>query len=178
MTKIKKKFDGPLAEPMRPLVKGIIAQAQNDPTNTYHAKLKLLCEYYKIKPNQSQYLELALSLAIDFVPGFQEKKKRGAKNKWTKWSGACLVVEIERLINDTEIKSKGVSWAVNQLSKKEPWKSFVNSKGANNKSNALRQQYYNNRKKEYIDIFRYAFMSFRSDNKLDNWEKLIIQSCK
>ena len=88
MDKRKRKLPGPLAKPMRPLAKGLINSIQNNPDNSYNAKLKLLCEYYDIKPDRSQYSELALSLAIDFIPGFKEKKKTGAKNKWTEWSGA------------------------------------------------------------------------------------------
>jgi len=178
MARKKKKFSGPLAEPMRPLIKGIVAQLQNDPYNSYDAKLKLLCEYYKIKPDRSQYSELALSLAIDFVPGFQEKTKRGTKRKWTEWSGACLVVEIERLIGNTENQTKSISGAANKLSKREPWESFVNSKDPYYRAEALRQQYYRFRNEKYINIFRYAYMSFRSKQELDKWDQLIVQSCK
>ena len=178
MAREKKKFSGPLAEPMRPVIKGIIARVQNDPYNTPDAKLKLLCERYKIKPDRSQYSELALSLAFDLVPGFQEKTKRGTKRKWTEWSGACLVVEIERLIGNAENQTKGISWATTKLSKREPWESFVNSKNPYYIAGALRQQYYSFRNKEYIDIFRYAYMSFRTKYELDKWDKLIVQSCK
>ena len=57
-------------------------------------KLFLLCQEYDIAVDDHMFESLTFALARDFVPAFQEKKKRGPKSKWGTQQGAALVVEI------------------------------------------------------------------------------------
>ncbi len=175
MAKINKKIDGPLVEPMRPLIKGIIAQVQNDPYNSYNAKLKLLCEHYDLNSDRSQYSDLAIALAIDHVPGFNYKKKSGAKTKWTMWSRACLVVEIERLRNSKN-QSHSIMWAITQLSKSSLWKSLVKSKKTPN--HALRQQYYKAKEHFLSKALLSTYKKMEDKNTLDEWDDVVKLLCK
>lgn len=114
-------------------------------------KLKLLCLHYNIKPTKFVFYELSLALAKDFVKGFQEENPRGAKNKWDYVTEMEFMEEAEKHI-DPGNPSKGVSYAMKTLIKKEPWKSFVSSKDSSdtspNPAEALRKVYYRCKKQK------------------------------
>jgi len=181
----KKKFTGPLAKPIDPQkrTRGLINSAMGKKPGDYDCYdiLKLLCKRYGIKPEPSQYSDLALALAFDVVPALQKKTKVGAKQKWTDRNKACLVVEIERLMFTGDSCNKDISWAVKTLAKKEPWKSFVNGK---DRPGTLRQQYYKFKKNksvknnESVKNMHLLVMYYQLENRLDKWEDILAALCK
>ena len=170
MARKKKKFSGPLAEPMRPMIEGIIARVQNDPDNSFDAKFKFLLDHYGLAKGPNQYLYLSMALAMEIVPAFQLEKKRGAKTKWTDDCKACLVVEIERSIEQAD-RDQSITWAAKELSKKEPWKSLVQS---NDSSEMLRQVYSKSKNKEFAGKMRLVFWLCKYIDNLDMWNKVVV----
>ena len=158
----KKKFTGKLRKKTKPRKSGFLAAALRDWGSDEKTasnellkklgeedteKLLLLGEHYKITKDQNADLyiyELCLHLARDFVPGFQEEVKRGAKKKWNYHEGEKLKAQI----NELKVKNPGKSivWACGILSKKSEWKSFLEAKDSHISSpdpqEALRQAYY------------------------------------
>lgn len=91
--------------------------------NERNAKLRLLAQHYGIPPTGNYYRELALAIAMEFVPGFSVEKRKGAPKKWPDILRAALVVEMrEHIKPGTE---KGPTHAAKIISKRNPWKFMV-----------------------------------------------------
>lgn len=90
-------------------------------------KLDMLLDEYDISRDGNEWMMLAWKLAEEYEPGFQLQKKRGRPKKWTDDRLSLLLVEFDDLIDLKHI-SKGASWASKRIAKKEPWKSFIETK--------------------------------------------------
>jgi len=138
-------------------------------------KLRLLLKHYDVEP--LNFYSLALALARDFVPGFQEKVSRGRKIKWTDPVKAVLVVEIERLVIPND-PTHGVERAAIILSQREPWKSFLESKDTTQSSpspaGALRAIYYDARGDKLSKVFRSAFESYKQAGTTEQWTEMVL----
>ena len=69
-----KKFGTPLLDkPMKPLIKitGLVNRVMQGHHDDLIDRLEALCKHYGIKPDRAQFSELALYMAMDFIPGFQ-----------------------------------------------------------------------------------------------------------
>ncbi len=100
---------------------------QNEFTRIHNerlAKLDLLAQHYGIEPNGNHYLQLALALARDFVPGFSIAKMRGAPERWPNLLRGALVVTMQDIIQPTR-KGRGPTYAAKILSQRNPWKKMV-----------------------------------------------------
>jgi hypothetical protein len=93
-----------------------------------HQKLLALCEIFEIPNGESQFYQLSLALARKFL---SPPKPRGSKKKWTKGDFARLVIEVEALETG---RGHSKSWAYEQLTKKEPYKTLLKLKSPNKKS--------------------------------------------
>ena len=90
---MKKNYEGPLRTPIKPRKPRLLAAALQgtDELTALVAeyskedleKLLQLCSYYGIQNIPGMFYGLALALATEFVPGFQERVSRGRKTKWT-----------------------------------------------------------------------------------------------
>ena len=133
-------------------------------------KLDALCERYGITnvAGAYKYFELSLCLARILHPS---PVRRGRKRKWNKWIGGFLVVEIERLIDSS---SKNVNWACQSLAKKEPWKSFLETKDSSlvvpSPAEALRKAFYEYRENDQTGRLRDAFRDFDSALAISDWD--------
>lgn len=138
-----------------------------------NAKLLLLCQHYDIAEGPNMYYRLALALAREIYP---EPKKRGRKSKWGDMNMGALVVEVERLVRPND-KAHGVEWACKQLSKREPWRSFLEAKESGTVSpdpaEALRQIYFDFRGDKWANVFRDAFRMYEHEGAIAEWEKKV-----
>lgn len=138
------------------------------------AKLLLLCQQYGIQSSPIMFYELALALAREIYP---EPKKRGRKSKWTALNKGALVVEVERLMRPND-PAHGVEWACKQLSKREPWASFLEEKGSGtlgpDPAEALRQIYFDFRGDKWSAVSRDAFKMYEHEGAIEQWENCVI----
>lgn len=143
-----------------------------------NAKLLLLCQHYGIQASPIMFYELALALARELYP---ELKKRGRKSKWTALNKGALVVEVERLVRPNN-QAHGVEWACNQLAKREPWASFLETKEGDtidpDPAEALRKIYFNFRGDKWAGISRDAFKKYEQTNAIAEWEKHVTDFVK
>lgn len=98
-------------------------------------RLQLLCKFYGIASSPRQYIDLALRLAIDFVPNFDligRNQSAGAPIKNTIVSDAVLVHEVDEMNHN---RQRGVADACRILSKRNrDWKGI--------KPTTLQTRYY------------------------------------
>lgn len=143
-----------------------------------HGKLLMLCKHYGIKEDVGMFYQLALTLAREIYP---EPKKRGRKSKWTILIKGVLVVEVERLMRPDD-PAYGVEWACTQLSKREPWASFIEKKEsgtlAPDPTEALRQTYYDFRNDPWANISRDAFRMHEHERTITEWDKRVGDSVR
>lgn len=188
MAKKKKKFAGPLSKKSKPrqfgIIEGQMPQMRDKKIKRWleedHLKLVYLCKHYGIKEGPNQFWELSLALAKEFAPLFQVERKTGPKTKWTPWNKACLVVEIDRLI-DKNNRFRGVKFAAEKLSKKEPWGSFLkkyakDSSCEDNKhrrAETLRRTYYDFKNNDEVKIIRDMFQKYNDSNDLESWDNFV-----
>lgn len=136
-----------------------------------YAKLLLLCKQYGIERGEPMFFQLSLALAREIYP---EPKKRGRKSKWTDLNKGALVVEVERLVN-ADNPAHGVAWACNQLSRREPWKSFIEVKSGDASSpdsaEALRHIYFDFRENRWAEVSRNAFRRYEAEDCVLEWER-------
>jgi hypothetical protein len=127
-----------------------------------------LCEEHGV----TSWYGLALKLAKEL---YTERKKKGRKTKWDDYAKGVLVVEVERLSKDT----KTIESACYQLSKIEPWKSFVEKKESSNTAPdagaALNEQYADFKNDKWAEISRNAYFYHVETNKIDEWEKQVLK---
>ncbi len=87
-----------------------------------------------------------------------------------------LVVEVERLTVEGD-PSHGISWACDQLAKREPWRRFVEAKDDSgfgpDPGEALRQIYTGARDTAWATAFRKAFKFHEWKNALPEWEAMV-----
>ncbi len=137
-------------------------------------KLQLLCQHHGIQASPIMFYELALALAREIYP---EPKKRGRKSKWTALNKGALVVEVERLVRPNDL-AHGVEWACKQLSKREPWASFLEAKEGGTLSpdpaEALRQIYFDFRGDKWSTVSRDAFKMYEHEGAIEQWENGVI----
>lgn len=138
-----------------------------------NAKLQILCRHYGIQSSPSMFYELALALARDIYPA---PKKRGRKSKWTNLNQGALVVEVERLVIPDD-PAHGVEWACNQLARREPWISFLETKEGGthgpDPAEALRQIYFHFRSNRWAEISRSAFARYEREGARTEWERKV-----
>jgi hypothetical protein len=176
-----KKFKGELARPIKPrdipLLTGEAEMRELAAGWTIEdfQRLLLLCEHYGIPIDARMFPKLALHLARDFVPGFQEERPRGRKSKWKELNMGALVVEIERLVQPGD-DVHGVSWAAVVLAKKEPWKSFLAD--AKDPAELIRHVYYGFKDKQFADISRKLFRGYKQKGDLAGWDRHVTAVCK
>jgi len=111
------------------------------------------------------WYQLGLKLARKVRPA---RKKRGRAKKWDAMSLAILKIEVDRKLRD-ETGSRTEAWACQQLSRKEPWASFVeqNDTGqVSNKAETLRHMYQDAKKGKEI-VHLEAFFSVGLDHMPD-----------
>jgi hypothetical protein len=100
-------------------------------------KIRALARLFEIEYDDPNFWRsLAMKLAQLRYP---ESKRLGRKLKWTNELRLLLYQEVERNLVKGE-RTKGISKACNDLSKKEPWKNLLAEDA--DKSKALRAQYY------------------------------------
>lgn len=87
-------------------------------------------------------LELAMKLARKAYP---PSKRRGRPQKWSTVNASALVFDVEELV-DPQDQNKGVGWACEVLSKREPWCGILSDRTGGNllpdPAEALRKVYY------------------------------------
>jgi hypothetical protein len=117
------KWTGRLGQPTQELD---IAAIRKRAVEKAVEKFSLLFEHYKIDPNNEQsWQELAMSLALDHVPGLQvvNRPKPGRKPTWKTGRGDELVRDVDDVKSRT---GKRTGDAIAEL-KKEPggmWKKY------------------------------------------------------
>lgn len=138
-----------------------------------HAKLVMLCQKYGIGEGPAMFYQLALALARQLYP---EPKKRGRKSKWTALNKGALVVEVER-VAQPEDPAHGVEWACQQLSKRQPWALFLETKegGASSPdpAEALRKIYFDFRNDKWAAVMRKAFGWHEHEGTIAEWEEQV-----
>jgi hypothetical protein len=180
---MKKKFEGALSTRQRKLLAAVLQKNDGELqklSETYFqedlSKLLLLCRRYDIPEGPHMFYMLSLALAGDFIDDFKERTPRGRKLKWTAWNKGVLVVEIERRAEPAD-PLHGVAWAVEQLVKREPWKSFVKGKKSSKKGpdpgEALRKTYYSSKGSEGAEMMRDAFKRYERKGMIAAWEELV-----
>lgn len=181
---MQKKFKGVLATPIKPrqlhllMDEAEIREQRAKWAAEDYQKLLLLCEHYGIPTTPIgafTFYDLAMRLAQDFVPGFQEEVPRGRKQKWHIGNMGALVVEIERLVQSGD-ESHGVFWAAGVLAKREPWKSFLDT--SREPKAVVQKVYYNFREDLFAEICRKAFAYHELQNDIDGWEQGVIRVCE
>jgi hypothetical protein len=181
----KKKFKGKLAARIEPRLLGGVLFPDDEEEEKIrkwneedNEKIQLLMEHYGVEAGPNSFKFLVLALARDFVPGFQEKRKKGRKTKWTVHRKGLLTVEIERLIENN--KAKGVSEAAKVLSKIEPWSSFLEEKISNESTpdpqEVLRNMYFESKDETWAKVAREAFLYHEHTNSIEEWNKSIEES--
>ena len=83
-------------------------------------RLEALCGLYRIQPNN--WRELALRLAMDFVPGFLKGPSQGKPKKWGFFQDIALVGEVARVM---EASSCTKRQACRVLCEEPAWKEFL-----------------------------------------------------
>lgn len=185
MTNKKKppKRKGLLAEPLPPLrQQGIIAkylvrkpgeltEPEKEMLKLEVFKLGLLADTYEISDESNdRYFWLALYLAREYEPGFQQQRDgSGRKTKWYRSEIQALIIDMEKLMVKGN-RSKGARWAAEQLAKKEPWKSFIHQ-GSINPGEALRQRYQSNKRKEVATDGRNLYRELVINGKENIWNE-------
>jgi hypothetical protein len=133
--------------------------------------LEQIREEYNIPIGEHAYFLLAMQLAKEL---YKEPKKKGRKIKWKDYEKGFLVVEVERLLND----KKTIESACYQLSRIEPWKSFVEKKDDDttspDPSEVLRKIYIAFKNDKWAEISRSFYSYHVETNKIDEWEKQVL----
>jgi len=181
MTKMDlKQFKGKLQEPLKPRKKGLLRRTEKEQTRGEEIleKIGLLLDHYDLKVGSSDlgelpaYMILAYFLARDSgIAGFQEEKKRGRKQKWSDVIKAYLVADMVR-IQALSVREISAREAARILSRKDPWKSFVESKddsSASDPGETLRQIYSESKDSLYSSFLCGRMEKLVNNNKEAEW---------
>lgn len=173
------KFDGVLNKHMEPRICGLMMS--HDANKENYAKwadedmqnLLLLCKRFGVPNGPDQFLFLALALAREVVPCFQEKPKEGRPRKWDDYSLGLLAVEIER-ITDTGMTLDNAAKA---LAIRKPWNSFLEKWDDGNSfslgadpDGAIKTAYKSAKKLPFTTIMRKAFKWHELQGTVGEWE--------
>jgi hypothetical protein len=126
---MKKKYSGVLAQPLEPMGVGVLSSsdqidaAVKKRVETEFAKLVHLLSHYAIEGSENCWLNLALALARDHVPGFKEATIRHRPKTWG--PGELWMLAGDFLRERNEGASSNAE-AARRLARKEPWVSFLN----------------------------------------------------
>ncbi|EKS9889518.1 hypothetical protein BTK96_006580 [Burkholderia pyrrocinia] len=134
-------------------------------------KLPLLFKHYGVQ--QGDFVALAMSMAVDLIPGFQvetEVKRAGPKTKWDDVARGYLAVELERQRQRNPRQS--IKAAAGHLAKREPWKSYVS--GAD-PAERLRQEYENAKNARWTKVCRDAFRYHEATGTVSEWDETILK---
>lgn len=135
-------------------------------------KLFELCRHFGIDESQDMFYQLSLTLARLLFP---QKKKAGARRKWTELNSAVLVVEVERLVVPGD-EAKGVSWACTQLSKCDHWKELLGE--GQDAPESLRKHYYSTKGDIVSELMRASYHIYQSKNQLSEWSDHVVAIVK
>lgn len=127
--KLLPKYRGKLAEPLKPLptpLAGMLSGISPDETiKQRRAELigklaRLLAHYGIARDDERRWFKLALALAFDHVPGFQEAlpETRGRRRTWSLEDDRRLFYDISDLL----ARGKTVRSACEILVRKQPYK--------------------------------------------------------
>jgi hypothetical protein len=134
-------------------------------------RMFLLCNEMGIEVGPSMWFELALTLARQLYPS---PRKKGRKSKWSPIRLGYLVVELERLAID----GKSIEWAASVLSKREPWKSFIETKESDitdkDPGEALRKLYFKARNDKWAEVCRKAYKWHEINDDIASWEADVV----
>jgi hypothetical protein len=143
-----------------------------------YQNLRLLCAHFGIADGPHQFTLLALELAKELVPCFQEKAKEGRPRKWDDFALGALAVELERLTG----AGFTIDNAAQTLAKKEPWRSFLESWEIDSSSfgaspeDAIKTAYKNAKKNNWTDVMRDAFKKHEAFGTLEEWDAKFIST--
>lgn len=144
-------------------------------------KLDLLADHYGLP--HGDYCQLALTLAREFVPGFQQQNPK-QPDLWTEFVQALLIVEIERKVVKGS-RDRGVSWACKTLLKSEPWKSALRESREESafgdpsaaRQATMRQAYYAAKKNKnackLAAVSHHAFKLYELEGRPDDWQSFV-----
>jgi hypothetical protein len=180
----KNPFKDALAQPISPR-RGSLLASEEELQKQYAAwaaedleKLNALCEHYGIAPGPNQFMFLALQLARECVPGFQEMKTKGRPRKWTTVTKSLLVVEVRRFIAETKGDATA---ACKTLAAKQPWSSFLDEKDTErtlgtDPAEALRQIYQSFKNDSFCRIAWKAFRHHEITETMPEWNQFVAAS--
>lgn len=137
--------------------------------------LRLLCAHFGIASGDHQFKLLALELAKQLVPCFQEKPKEGRPLKWDNFTLGVLAVELERLVET----GATIDSAALTLAKKEPWLSFLESWDRDGSSlgpspeDAIKTAYKKAKNTNWTRVTRDAFLGCKATGKINEWEDIV-----
>lgn len=137
-------------------------------------KINLLGASLGHNPDDPNFFkDLALTLARQLYP---ESKKRGRTNKWTELNRGVLVVEVERLKEQSPTKSplKTVCYT---LSKLEPWSAFLESQHCDSTTPdpgaILSRMYQESKTLPMTEVVRTVYRIHRERGSLSDWAKFV-----
>lgn len=178
---MSKKFKGKLGKPIFVQPPGLLElMSSPDKAFTAHSnaieearaeKLQLLFDHYGV--DQGNFYALAMSMALDLVPGFQlatEVTRTGAPKKWNAIASGYLVVELERLREQN--KRLSVKAAAANLAKRAPWKDIIRGE---NVAETLRQQYAATKNDKWANVCRDAFRYHTSAETIYEWDAAVLE---
>lgn len=137
-----------------------------------YQNLRLLCAHFGIASGDHQFTLLALELAKELVPCFQEKAKEGRPRKWDDFALGALAVELERIT----CSGITVDSAAKTLAKKEPWHSFLESWDQGSSSfgaspeDAIKTAYKQAKNNKWTAVMRDAFKAHEAFGTVQEWE--------
>ena len=144
-----------------------------------YSSVRNLAEEYEIADSESFWMDLAIALARDFVPAFQEKSRPGPKLKWTEMRKSTLVVELDRLARALECT---VEEAADELAKRKPWIHFLQTKDRFEESpdpgEALRKIYYQSKRSRWSQVTEKAFRWHEQEDSINDWESEVLDLFK
>ncbi|WP_296226923.1 hypothetical protein [Ralstonia sp. UBA689] len=177
---MSKKFKGKLGKPIFVQPPGLLElMTSPEKALTAHSnaieqaraeKIRLLFDHYGV--GQGDFYTLAMSMALDLVPGLQlatETTRSGAPEKWNAIASGYLVVELERL--QEQNKKLSVKSAAAILAKRMPWKDLVRG---DNVAETLRQQYTVMKKDKWATVFRDAFRTHALEDSIAEWDAAVL----
>jgi hypothetical protein len=137
-------------------------------------KINLLGESFGLNPDDPEFFkDLALTLARHFYP---ESRKRGRANKWTELNRGVLVVEVERLKEQSPTKSplKTLCYALSEM---RPWSDFLERQRCDSTTPdpgaVLTRMYQDSKTLPMTKALRTVYRVHRERGSLSDWEKFV-----